>query len=92
MVIFSAKGSSSWERVLKADRFSPQMGIAHQGGDSIFPEGLTTGTVGGHSLARLQTRETSYASLSVKMNLEDGMTLVLPALKSLDSEIQHELN
>lgn len=63
--IFSARGSSSWGHVLKANRFSPQMRIACQGGNSIFPEGLTTGTVGGHSLARLQTRETSSVFLSV---------------------------
>lgn len=92
MGIFSARGSSSWGRVLKADKFSPQMGIARQGGNSDFPQGLTSGTVGGHSLARLQTREMSCVSLSVKMRLEDRMTLVLLALKSLDSTIQHELN
>lgn len=58
------------------------MGRAHQGRNSVFPEGVTIGTVSRHSLARLQTLETS---LSVKMKLTNGMVLDLLALKLLGS-------
>lgn len=45
------------------------MGRAPQRRDSVvFPEALTAGTLGGHSLARSQALETSM-SLSVQMRL-----------------------